>query len=333
MISVLTGGTGGAKFVQGLVRVIPPGEITIIVNTGDDLTWWGLHVSPDLDSITYALAGVLSRERGWGVDGDTFSCLERMRQLGAPAWFQLGDRDLATHLRRAELLLSHTLTEVTAEIAAAMGVQARILPMSNDRVETRIVSAQGEMSFQEYFVRERYRVPVTGVRFDGAAQAHPAPGVIDAVRDAETVLIAPSNPVTSIGPILSVPGIRDALRQTKAQVVAVSPIVGGAAVSGPAAELMKTQNLPASILGIAQTYQDFLDILIADERDRVARDGVARVSGLRVQGSLPAPDQIEALGVQVVFADTIMDSDQAKADLARAALAAVMPARAAGRAQ
>ncbi|MBZ5569379.1 MAG: 2-phospho-L-lactate transferase [Acidobacteriia bacterium] len=312
MITILTGGSGGAKFVQGLVRVVPPEDITAIVNTGDDLTWWGLHVSPDLDSITYALAGVLSRERGWGVDGDTFSCLERMRQLGAPAWFQLGDRDLATHLRRTELLQARTLTEATAEIAASMGVQTHILPMSNDRVETCVLTTQGEMSFQEYFVRERYRVPVKGVRFTGAEQAQPAPGVIEAIRDAEAVLIAPSNPVTSIGPILGVPGIRQALRTTPAPVAAVSPIVGGAAVSGPAGELMMTQNLAVSIAGVAQAYKDFLDVLIADQRDR-------RNAG-----------EVEEFGVQVTLTNAIMDSGHAKADLARATLAAVMSARAAG---
>ena len=310
MITVLTGGTGGAKFVQGLVRVVPPDEVTAIVNTGDDLTWWGLHVSPDLDSITYALAGVLSRERGWGIEGDSFTCLERMRQLGAPAWFQLGDRDLATHLRRTQLLTVHTLTEATSEIASEMGVRARILPMSDDRVETRVLTAAGDLSFQEYFVRERYRVPVTGVRFVGAEQAQAAPGVVEAIRDAAAVLIAPSNPITSIGPILSVPGIRAALRETA--VIAVSPIVGDAAVTGPAGELMETQQLPVSIAGVAQAYEDFLDVLIADERDR------------------PHAVAVEKLGIQVTFTNTIMDSDNAKAELARAALSAIIPARAAG---
>ena len=309
MITVLTGGTGGAKFVQGLVRVVPPEEVTAIVNTGDDLTWWGLHVSPDLDSITYALAGILSRERGWGVEGDTFTCLERMRQLGAPAWFQLGDRDLATHLRRTQLLTVHTLTEATSEIASEMGVRARILPMSDDRVQTRVLTDAGELSFQEYFVRERYRVPAKGVRFVGAEQAQAAPGVVAAIRDAAAVLIAPSNPITSIGPIRSVPGIRAALCQTA--VIAVSPIVGGAAVSGPAGELMKTQQMPVSIAGVAQAYQDFLDALIADERDR------------------PHAADIEKLGIHVTFTNTIMDSDNAKAELARAAVSAIIPARAA----
>jgi LPPG:FO 2-phospho-L-lactate transferase len=315
MITILTGGTGGAKFLQGLMRVVAPEQITAIVNTGDDLTWWGLHVSPDLDSITYALAGLLSRERGWGVEGDSFTCLERMRQLGAPSWFQLGDRDLATHLRRTQLLAVHTLAEATAEIASEMGVRARVLPMSNDRVETRVLTSAGELSFQEYFVRERYRVPVTAVRFDGAAEARPAPGVVEAIRGADAVLIAPSNPVTSIGPILSVPGIREALRETKAQVASVSPIVGGAAVSGPAAELMKTQALTASIAGVAEAYKDFLDLLVADERDR--------------QHSADA----EKLGVHLHFTNTIMNSVDAKTALARATLAAVNPAGVAGQAR
>jgi len=307
MITVLTGGTGGAKFIQGLVRVFPPEQLTVIVNTGDDLAWWGLHVSPDLDSILYALAGILSRDRGWGVEGDTFTCLERMRQLGAPAWFQLGDRDLATHLRRTQLLSTHTLTETTAQIASQMGIRARILPMSDDCVETRVLTAAGELSFQEYFVRERYRIAVSGVRFEGASQARPAPGVLDAIRDAEAVLIAPSNPITSIGPILSVPGIRGALSQTAAPIAAISPIIGSAAVSGPAGELMQTQQLPVSIAGVAQAYKDFLDILIADERDRAQAA------------------EVEKLGVQVSLTNTIMAPDDAKAELARTALSAVMP--------
>jgi LPPG:FO 2-phospho-L-lactate transferase len=285
------------------VQVAPAAEVTVIVNTGDDLAWWGLHVSPDLDSITYALAGVLSRERGWGVEGDTFECLERMRRFGAPAWFQLGDRDLATHLQRTRLLAAgRTLTEAAAEIARALGVAARILPMSDEAVETRVLTEQGELTFQEYFVRERYRVAAHGVRFEGAAQARPAPGVLEAIRGAEAVLIAPSNPVTSMGPIVAVPGIREALRQTRAPVVAVSPIIGGAAVSGPAGELMKTQRLPVSIAGVAQAYSDFLDVLVADRRD------AAQAA------------EVERLGVRVVLADTIMKSETAKIELARVAL-------------
>ncbi len=235
MITVLTGGTGGAKFVDGLRQIVPPEDLTIIVNTGDDLLWWGLYVSPDVDSIIYMMAGRLSQERGWGVKGDTFFCLRAMGQLGQPIWFQAGDRDLATHILRSKLLADgKTLSEVTAEIAAKLGVKARILPMSNSRVETRVLTPVGDLSFEEYFVERWYQDPVESVRFAGASDAEPAPGVIEAIRSADIVLLAPSNPVTSIGPILAVPGIREALRQSRARIVAVSPIVGGAAVSGPA---------------------------------------------------------------------------------------------------
>jgi LPPG:FO 2-phospho-L-lactate transferase len=311
MIVVLTGGTGGAKFVQGLKQVVPPRELTFIVNTGDDLRWWGLHVSPDVDSITYALAGTLSRERGWGVEGDTFECLEAMQRLGAPAWFQLGDRDLALHISRTEMLAAgKPLSEATAEIARAMGIESRILPMTDDPVETRVQTPAGELSFQEYFVRERYRVAVEGVFFAGAEAARPAPGVLEAITQAECVMIAPSNPVTSIGPILAVPGIREALRETPARVAAVSPIVGGAAVSGPAGELMRTQGLAVSAEGVARAYSDFLDVLIVDERDAAEKAAV------------------EKLGVELRTAHTIMKSDADKAGLAWAALEIVKSAAA-----
>lgn len=268
MIVVLTGGTGGAKFVDGLQHAVRPEELTIIVNTGDDHDWWGLYISPDIDSITYVLAGVLSPERGWGVRGDTFHCLQSMKLLGEPAWFSVGDRDLAVHLLRTRLLgEGHTLSQATRVIGERFGLRSRILPMSDDRVETRVHIAEGEISFEEYFVQRRFRDPVAAVRFAGAAEARPAPGVIEAIDEADAVLIAPSNPVTSIGPILAVPGIREALQRTSAPVVAVSPLVGNAAVSGPAAALMTAQGLEASIAGIAAAYRDFLDVLVVDESD------------------------------------------------------------------
>jgi len=268
MIVVLTGGSGGAKFVDGLRRVVPPEDLTIIVNTGDDHDWWGLHVSPDLDSITYVLAGMLSTERGWGVRGDTFYCLQAMKELGEPVWFSVGDRDLATHVLRTKLLSSgRTLTEATQEIAQRLNLTSRILPMSNMRVETRVDTPSGEFSFEEYFVQRWYQDPVNAVRFAGAEASKPAPGVLDAIAGAQAVLLAPSNPVTSIGPILAVPGIRDALLRTPAPIVAVSPIIGCAAVSGPAATLMAAQRLDVSIAGIADAYSDFLDILIAHDTD------------------------------------------------------------------
>ena len=303
MITVLTGGTGGAKFVDGLRQVVPPEELTIIVNTGDDLLWWGLYVSPDIDSIMYVLAGLLSKERGWGVKGDTFQCLQAMGQLGQPIWFHAGDRDLAVHLVRSQLLAEgKTLTEATAEISGKLGVTARILPMSDSRVETRVLTPIGELSFEEYFVQRWYQDPVESVRYAGAADAEPAPGVIDAILRSDFVLIAPSNPVSSIFPILAVPGIRSALRDTKAIIAGISPIVGGAAVSGPAGILMASQNLPVSISGIAQTYADFLDVLVADNRDRAEGESLATTT------------------LHVHCTNTLMRSLNDRADLARAVL-------------
>ena len=306
MITVLTGGTGGAKFVDGLRQVVPPEQLTIIVNTGDDLLWWGLYVSPDLDSITYALSGMLSRERGWGVKGDTFFCLQHMGQLGQPIWFHAGDRDLAVHILRSKLLAEgKTLSEVTSEICDKLGVTAKILPMSNSRVETRVGTPLGELSFEEYFVQRWYQDPVESVRFAGAADAEPAPGVLEAIANADMVLVAPSNPVTSIGPILAVPGIREALHKSKGKIAAVSPIVAGEAVAGPAGILMASQGLPVSVAGIAQAYHDFLDMLVIDVRDA------------------QAGDELTKTGLRVHVTKTMMRTSEDKADLAAAVLAAV----------
>src|SRR5579863_1140753 len=268
MIVVLTGGTGGTKLVQGLQQMIAPEELTVIVNTGDDIEWWGLHVSPDVDSVLYGLAGLLSKDRGWGVDGDSFRCLERMKNLGEPGWFSLGDLDLATHLTRTALLRAgKSLTEATAELATRFGVRECVLPMSDDRVSTMLDTEVGTLTFQEYFVRERHQVEVRSVRFEGAENARPAPGVLESIASADAVVFAPSNPVTSIGPILAVPGVREALRSTSAPIVAVSPIVGGAAVSGPADKLMQKMGWPISIAGVAKAYEDFLDVLVVDRAD------------------------------------------------------------------
>jgi len=273
MIVVLTGGTGGAKFVDGVRRVVPAEELTIIVNTGDDHVWWGLYVSPDVDSILYVLADILSSERGWGVRGDTFHCLQAMKELGEEAWFSVGDRDLATHLLRTQLLSKgQTLSSATSYIANKLGLRARILPMSDMRVETRIDTPVGNLSFEEYFVKRWYQDQVNAVHFVGSSEAEPAPGVVHAIASAQAVLIAPSNPVTSIGPILSVAAIRKALQATPARVVAVSPIIGKAPVSGPAANLMMAQGLQVSIAGVAKAYADFVDILIADDSDAAAAE-------------------------------------------------------------
>jgi LPPG:FO 2-phospho-L-lactate transferase len=306
MIVVLTGGTGGAKFVDGLRQVVRPEDLTIIVNTGDDLEWWGLYMSPDLDSITYVLAGMLSKERGWGVKGDTFYCLQAMGQLGQPIWFHVGDRDLAIHLLRTKLLREgKTLTEATEVIAAKLGAQATILPMSDARVETRIMTPIGELTFEEYFVQRWYQDPVESVRFAGADEAQPAPGVLKAIQSASLVLLAPSNPITSVGPILAVPGIREALRTTRAPVAAVSPIVGKAAVSGPAGVLMKACGFEVSISGIAKAYEDFIDLLVADEQDT------------------PSAQALSKSGLKVRCAQTIMRKSEDKTNLARAVLSFV----------
>ena len=304
MIVVLTGGTGGAKFVDGLRQVVSPKDLTFVVNTGDDLEWWGLHVSPDLDSITYGLAGLLSRERGWGVKGDTFFCLQAMGEIEEPIWFHVGDRDLAIHLLRSRLLAQgKTLTEATTEIATRLGVPARVLPMSDSRVETRVDTPAGDLSFQEYFVQRWYQDPVKSVRFDGVEKATAAPGVTEAIQSASAVIVAPSNPITSIGPILAVPGIREALRDTPATVAAISPIIGTAAYSGPAGILMAAQGYPVSIAGVAQAYEDFLDLLIVDLRDAQLAKTLDR-TGLRVH-----------------CANTVMKTADDKTKLARTVLA------------
>ena len=305
MITVLTGGTGGAKFVDGLRQIVKAEDLTLIVNTGDDMVWWGLYVSPDIDSITYMLAGKLSPERGWGVRGETFHCLRAMGQLGQPIWFHTGDRDLATHILRSKLLADgKTLSEVTAEISSKLGIRARILPMSNSRVETRVTTPIGELSFEEYFVQRWYQDPVESVRYAGASDAEPSPGVIQAIRSAEFVLLAPSNPISSITPILAVPGIREALRETRARTVAVSPIVAGAAVSGPAGTMMAAQGYEVSIAGVADCYRDFLDVLVVDTVDAYAAQG------------------LQQSGMRVVCTRTVMRSARDRVALARAVMAA-----------
>lgn len=308
MIVVLTGGTGGAKFVDGLRRVLPEDELTIVVNTGDDHRWWGLYVSPDLDSITYMLAGILSNERGWGVRRDTFHCLQAMRDLREPTWFSVGDRDLATHLLRTQLLSQgKTLSEATEIIAGRFAIPARILPMSDQPIETRVDTPIGELSFEEYFVARRYQDPVNSVRFAGASETEPAPGVLEAIAAAHGVLIAPSNPVTSIGPILAVPGIRDALGRTSARVVAVSPLIGTAAISGPAGNLMAAQGLPVSAAGVAAAYGSFLDAIIVDETDS------------------DAAEMIRANHGDVQATNILMKSAADRVRVAKAALAAACP--------
>jgi LPPG:FO 2-phospho-L-lactate transferase len=304
-VAALAGGTGAAKLLRGLVRVIDPVQLTVIGNTGDDTDVWGLHVSPDLDTVTYALAGALDVTRGWGRADETFHCLDAMAALGGDSWFNLGDRDLATHLVRTRALRAGAaLSEITAEIARRLGAASRILPMSDEPVRTRIETPDGWLDFQEYFVREKAQPAVRGVAYVGAERARPAPGVVESIRDADLVLVCPSNPVTSVGPILAVPGIVDALANTKARVVGVSPIVGGAPVSGPAAALMRARGLDVSPAGVVNAYAPWLATLVIDTRDRES----ARL--------------VEVAGARAVVAETLMTDRAAEIALARAVLAA-----------
>jgi LPPG:FO 2-phospho-L-lactate transferase len=305
-VAALAGGVGAARFLDGMARVLDPRRLFIIGNTGDDAEILGLHISPDLDTVTYTLAGLADPERGWGVGGDSFACLEALGRLGAPTWFQLGDRDLATHLYRTNRLREGaTLAQATAEIAAALGVGAAIVPMSNDRVRTRVCTPSGELEFQTYFVERRARDTVTGLRFEGAAQAKPAPGVVEAIAEADAVVVCPSNPFISIGPILAVPGVREALRARRDKTAAISPIVGGRALKGPAASMMESMKLRAAAAEVAGMYADFAGVFVMDRIDRAQQA------------------EVEALGLRTAVTDTVMRGPGERERLARAVLEAL----------
>jgi LPPG:FO 2-phospho-L-lactate transferase len=293
--TVLAGGTGAARFLRGLVQVVPEADISVIVNVGDDTDIWGLHISPDIDSILYGLSGRLDQQRGWGLRDETFRCLEEMSRYGMPDWFRLGDRDLATHITRSELLRSgRTLTETTARMASSMGIKAAVLPASDDPVRTKIETPNGTLGFQEFFVREHWQPEVRSVTYAGAGEAHASAAVLQAIRDSQLVIVAPSNPITSLGPILAVHDIRDALRCTRAEVVAVSPLIGNAAFSGPAAKLMEACGYEVSPSGVVRCYHDFLDDIVIDVQD----------------AGLASSIRYETIGVQVT---DIRMSDEAAA--------------------
>lgn len=299
-ITALAGGTGAAKLLRGLGPLVDPRSLTVIVNTGDDAEIWGLHVSPDLDTVCYTLGGVIDERKGWGLAEETFHTLDQIARFGEPVWFNLGDRDLATHLHRTRLLREgRTLSEATRAIASALRVTATVLPMSDQPVRTRILGPDGWLAFQEYFVREKAQVEVRAVEYAGATTARPAPGVVEAIGTADIVLVCPSNPITSVGPILAVPGLVQALRETEATVAAVSPIVGGDAVSGPAGRLMASAGLPVSAVGVARAYAGWLDLLVFDDQDRAL------------------DPELRALGITPVSAQTIMSSREAEIALAR----------------
>jgi len=302
-LAVLAGGVGAARFLSGLVHVVPPEAVTAIVNTGDDFTVHGLTVCPDMDTITYALAGIVDADRGWGIDGDTCQCLSMLGNLGHETWFSLGDRDLAVHIHRTERLRQGvTLAAVTEEIRIALGVPTRIVPMTNSQVRTHIDTGTEILPFQEYFVQRGARDAVRSVVLEGIEKAVPTPSVVDTIRAAQIVLIAPSNPFVSIGPILSVPGVREAVVRTAAPVVAISPIVAGTAIKGPAARMMASLGHEVSARGIARLYCDLVNVMVIDQQDRALK---------------PC---IEELGMRVVVTDTIMSSLKKKIGLAATAI-------------
>lgn len=283
MVAALCGGVGAARFLRGLVEVVDPRRIVAVVNTGDDTVLHGLHVSPDLDTVVYTLAGAISRERGWGLEGETWVAMEALARYPSElAWFSLGDRDLATHMFRTQRLGDGApLSTVTAEIAAAWGVDACLLPVTDDRLETRMdVEDEGEIGFQEYFVRRRHSVAVRGVRFAGAEAATPAPGVLDALDTAGVVVICPSNPIVSIGPLLAVAGVREAVSRRREDVVAVSPIVAGAALKGPADRLLGELGHEVSVVGVARLYAPLAATLVIDEADAALAPAV-EAEGMR----------------------------------------------------
>lgn len=307
MLVVLAGGVGAARFLRGLIDVVDPASITIIGNTADDEEFLGLHVSPDLDTVVYTLSDTVHPEQGWGFADETYTVLEQAARLGEQTWFKLGDKDLATHLLRTRLLREgKTLSEATDAVARAFGLTCRLLPMSDDRVRTVVTTDGGELSFQEYFVKRRFQDEVRSVRFDGVERARPAPGVLESIAEAEAVIVAPSNPIVSIGPLLAVPGLRDALRETKAPVAAISPIVGGQAIKGPAGKMLASLGYEVSAAGIAKLYADFLDVLVLDEQD----------------ASLAS--DVESAGVRAVVTDTIMRDADVRRSLAETTLRAVV---------
>ena len=312
MITALAGGVGAARFLAGLTAVVDPAEITAVVNTGDDLELHGLWICPDLDTVTYTLAGAINPDTGWGLAGETWQAMDALRRYephrpeasgAAVTWFGLGDRDLATHLyRTARRQEGATLSEVTAEISAAWGLRLRLLPMSDDPVPTMVSVADGEVGFQDYFVGRRHAVPVSGVRFAGADAARPAPGVVEAIGAAEVVIICPSNPIVSIGPIRAVPGIERAIASRRSQVVAISPIVAGAALKGPADRMLAELGHEASVVGVARLYAPIAGTLVIDAAD----------AGLAAA--------VEAEGVACVVAPTVMTGRAEAAALAKVVL-------------
>lgn len=303
-VTVLAGGIGAARFLAGLQRAVPPESITAVCNVGDDLDWLGLKVCPDIDSVLYTLAGVEGAE-GWGVRDDTRHALNALRALGGESWFGIGDIDLATHLFRTEQLRQGaTLAEATAALARARGIGVTVIPVTDDPHPTVVQTAEGDLAFQDYFVRRRAAVPITGVSFPAAATALPAPGVVEAIRECDLLCIAPSNPLVSIAPLLALPEVTAAVRRSRGRRVAISPIVGGAAIKGPAAAMLAALGHEVSALGVARLYAGLIDLFVLDTVDA---------------GLVP---EVRALGMDAVAVDTMMQGDEGRERVARNVLRA-----------
>ena len=302
-IVVLAGGVGGAKLVLGLYRTMDPRDLTVIANTGDDIVMHGLHVSPDPDILIYTLAGVVNPDTGWGFAEESFRVAEGLKRYGRPTWFQLGDRDLATHIHRTAMLTGGaTLSEAIDSVRGSLGVKARILPMSDDAVPTMLETDEGRMHLQDYFVRRKCEPVLRSIAFEGVERARPAPGVIEAIGEADAIVIAPSNPLISIGPILAIPGLRDALRGRRDRVVAVSPLVGGKSLKGPSDKMMAELGHEVSVSGVARLYRDICSTFVIDEMDA---------------DQSPA---LQELGMKPVVCPTVMRNLEDKERLARAIL-------------
>jgi len=299
-ITCLAGGVGAARFLQGLVRVVPEESVTVVVNTGDDVELYGLHVSPDVDIVSYTLAGIVDESKGWGIEGDTFNFLDQMARLGQEAWFKIGDRDLATHVLRTRMLREGmTLSQATREITRMLGLRVNIIPMTDDPFTTVIRTEAGELHFQEWLVKRGGRDRILGIEFRGAEKARPAPGVLEALEEADWIIVCPSNPIVSIGTILSVKGVRETLRNSEAVRLAISPIIGGKTVKGPADVMMRALGVEATAYGVAWLYRDFLDVLVMDKVDRELKE------------------RVEGLGIRVHLTDTIMRGLEGRVRLAR----------------
>ena len=295
----LAGGVGAARFLDGLAQVYPPEKITVIVNTGDDLDYLGVHISPDLDIVTYTLAGIVDTEKGYGIAGDTYNCMAQLDRYSAETWFRIGDRDFGTHLlRTAFLQQGFSMSELTDKIRLLLGVKVKVLPMSDQMIATKIKTASGLLDFQEYFVKRKFEDEVEDVSYEGASTARPAPSVAESIEKTDAVILCPSNPILSIGPILAIPGIRNSLAKTKAKILGVSPIVGGRSIKGPLDRIMRHLGLDVSPYGVAQLYKGLLRGFVIDDVDKTVTS------------------RINSLGMKVASTQTMMDSPTARARLA-----------------